>query len=198
MREEVKKHLVNRYNMLEFKTKKTCLKYHYLYSGVNVNVFFDAYDIDSLSLCLILSYEKSYYYTSLNIEDTSIRTEYLEKIPPEILDRILVDSHLVDFYNNMEMHILEDKPYVNFYSKDKIFTNTMKYSRSETDLPFWSHLRNVRMSDDALNRISASASIPYKILLEIQRKNFTLVRTDKPESRKKLTVILKAADITLD
>lgn len=70
-------------------------------------MFFDAYEIDSLSLCLILSYDKKYYYTSLNIKDTSIRIKYLDKVPSEILERILVESHLNAFYENMEKQILK-------------------------------------------------------------------------------------------
>lgn len=49
-----------------------------------------------------------YYYTALNIDDTSIRTEYLNKIPIEILIQILVDSHLMEFYNDcMQTYILQ-------------------------------------------------------------------------------------------
>lgn len=73
----------------------------------------------------------------------------------------------------------------------------MKYSRSEIDLPFWYHIRKVRMSLDTLNKLSASSDISRETLLKIQNKNLTLVRTYKPEKRKKLTVILDSVGITL-
>ncbi|MBS5931513.1 MAG: hypothetical protein KIC94_01450 [Clostridiales bacterium] len=197
MRQEIKDHLVKRYNRLEYKSIATCIKYHYIYNNVNVNIFFDAFEAQSMALCLILAYDNKYYYTSLNIDDTTIRTEYLKKIPSEILCQIIVDTHLTDFYQKLEQHILSDKPYVNTYPREKVFINTMKYSRNETDLPFWSHLRKVRMSDDTLNRLSASAHISRKVLIQIQEKKFTLVRTDKPERRKELTVILDSIGIVL-
>lgn len=49
----------------------------------------------------------------------------MEKIPFEILSQIFVDTHLIEFYNDMENHILSDKTIVNTYSKDKIFVGTM-------------------------------------------------------------------------
>lgn len=197
MKLEVKEHLIDVYNQLEYKAKETCLKYHYLYHNVNVNVFFDAYDEDNLSLCLILVYEKEYYYTSLNIDDTCIRFQYLNELPHAILAQITVDKKLTNFYEDMEKHILNDKYYVNYYSKDIIFTNTMKYSRDETDLPFLANMRRTKMADDTLKRLNASFDIPLSTLREIQQRNLTLVRTDDPKRRKKLTIILEEFGITL-
>lgn len=197
MRLEVKEHLINQYNNLKYKGHSTCLKYHYQYNNVNVNVYFDAYEPESLSLYLILVYESKYYYTALNIDDTSIRTEYLNKIPIEILTRILVDSHLTEFYSDMENHILSGKAIVNTYSKDKIFVGTMKYSKNKEDLPFWDGLRNVRMQDSTLYKLHASANITIEVLKQIQEKNFTLVRTANAERRKELTIILKPINIKL-
>lgn len=182
---------------MKYKGHSTCLKYHYQYNNVNVNVYFDAYEPESLSLYLILVYESKYYYTALNLDDTSIRTEYLNKIPIEILTRILVDSHLTEFYSDMENHILSDKAIVNTYSKDKIFVGTMKYSKNKEDLPFWYCLRNVRMQDDTLFKLHASANISIDILKQIQEKNFTLVRTANAERRKELIVILESINIKL-
>ena len=70
-------------------------------------------------------------------------TEYLSEIPPQILEKILVDNHLDDFYENMEKHLLEDKPYFNYYNEDTYFVNTIKYAKSKLDLPFWWYLRKV-------------------------------------------------------
>lgn len=197
MRECVIEQLVEKYNELEHKAPYTCLKYHYKYNSVNVNLFFDAYDRKSLSFYLILSYEKKYYYTPLNIVNTNIQTEYLKKIPQEILKQILVENKLIDFYNYMEEYIMNNEPIPNSYSKDKIFKNTLNYSKDKTDLPFWHHIRRTRMSDETLNKLSAKADIPIDILRSIQKKNLTLVRTSDISKRKELTVILEGEGITI-
>lgn len=98
MKESTKDHLVNIYKKIPEKTKATCLKFYYQYNNVNVNVYFDAFDSQSVSLSIVLAAEKNYYYTPLNILNTGIITEYLSEIPPLILKKILVDNHLGDFY----------------------------------------------------------------------------------------------------
>lgn len=198
MKESVKNFLTEKYNELNHKASYTCLKYHYKYKGVNVNLYFDAYDPDSLSLYLILIYEKEYYYTPLNISDSNVQKEYLKKIPQKILERILVNNHLTEFYENMEEHILNNKCIVNSYLKDIIFVNTMKYIKKDSiDLPFWDHVRRTRMQDTTLKKLMARTDISYKVLKAIQDNNSTLVRTDKISRRKKLTVILREKDIII-
>ncbi|HBG1231096.1 TPA: hypothetical protein KPG58_000976 [Clostridioides difficile] len=198
MKESVKNFLIEKYNELNHKASYTCLKYHYKYNSVNVNLYFDAYDLDSLSLYLILIYEKEYYYTPLNISDSNVKKEYLKKIPQKILERILVNNHLTEFYENMEEHILKNKYIVNSYLKDIIFVNTMKYIKKDSiDLPFWDHIRRTRMQDTTLKKLMARTDISYEVLKAIQDNNSTLVRTDKISRRKKLTVILGEKDIII-
>lgn len=197
MDKKTKTYLINRYNCIPQKTNATCLKYHYEYNSVHVNVYFDAFDVNSVSFSIVLVYGNKYYYTSLNILNSGIETEYLTKIPSQILSKILVDNCLDDFYRKMETHILEDRPYVNYYNKDKYFINTIRYSKTNLDLPFWSHIRRVRMSDDTLYKLNAKADISLETLQKIQNKGLTLVRTADSTKRKELTIILQRENIEL-
>ena len=173
------------------------MKFHYLYNTVNVNVYFDAYDTKSVTLSIVLAVEKKYYYTSLNILNTGMETEYLSKIPSQILEKILVDNHLNVFYEDMESHLLNDKPYVNYYNEDTYFVNTIKYTKSKLDLPFWWYLRKIPMTDETLYKLNARADVSLDILRKIQKKGFTLVRTADPSKRKELTLILRQENIEL-
>ena len=135
MRLEVRDYLIDEYNNLEFRRQFTAIKYRFRYNNVDVNIYFDAYDEKAPSMSMILAYDRAYYYTSLNINNTEVRTEYLEKIPFVILDQILDESHqLISFFAEIEKHILENNKIVINYEKDTCFINTMKYSRSRTDL----------------------------------------------------------------
>lgn len=58
MREIVRNHLLNKYYELKFKNKLTNLKFHYKYNEVNTNLYFDAYDVDSISFRIILNYDR--------------------------------------------------------------------------------------------------------------------------------------------
>lgn len=199
MKESTKEYLTNIYNGIPTKTKATCLKFHYVYNKVNVNVYFDAFDNQSvvLSIVLALVEEKKYYFTPLNILDSSVKTEYLSKIPIEILEKILVDDHLDDFYETMENHLLNGNHCMINYSQDKYFVNTIKYAKNNLDLPFWYHLRKVPMTDERLYRLNARADITFETLRKIQQEGFTLVRTADPQRRKELTLILQEESIKL-
>jgi len=195
--------LVEKYNALHNKTPATCLKYHYQNNGVNVNVYFDAYDPRSLSLCLILACAREdgtqrsdYYFTPLNIRGTSIETRFLPSIPFSILKKILINSTLENFYETMETHIVSDSPRRINYPEDTFFTNTLQYQKTEY-LPFLSHLRKRKMPEDTLDKLNASTDIPVSILRAIQRQGFTLVRTPDPAKRKTLTLILNNYNIQL-
>ncbi|MEK3728367.1 hypothetical protein [Lysinibacillus sp. FSL W8-0953] len=194
---KTKEKLVTLYQAIPKKTKAVCLKYRYLYNGVNVNIYFDAFDKKSPSFCIILVADNKYYFTPLNILKEGLNTEYLNDIPIEILRRILADNKLDDFYKHMEDYIFQNKPYTNYYSKDTIFTNTTSFQKGEIDLPFWQGVRKVRMSDENLIKLSHRADIPLNVLREIQRNNLTLVRTAKPERRRDLTLILNEYNVSL-
>lgn len=197
MKENTKNHLICKYNSIRNKTKATCLKYHYIYNHVNVNVYFDAFDIKSVTLSIVLIAENQYYYTPLNILNTGATKEYLNQVPPQILEKILVDGRLDDFYENMESHLLKDIPYEQKYN-DKIFVNTLKYTkRNDLDLPFWFCLRKTPMESSTLYKLNARADITLETLEKIQRKGYTLVRTSDPLKRKELTLILDPIDIKL-
>lgn len=195
---EVKNTLRKEYNNLSYKTKITAIKYSYVYNKVGVNVYFDEYDKENPSLSMILNFEKNYYYTSLNVKNTNIRKEYLEKIPICILKQILNnDNKLDDFFYSIEEHILKGKYVTINYKKDIFFTNTMQYSKRRFDLPFLSAIRKTRMSNDALERLHETMGIDREILFKIQSANMTLVRTSEPEKRKTLIALLDGTAIRL-
>lgn len=198
MRMEVKDRLENEYNELKFKSSTTAIKYHYTYNGINVNLYFDEYDKLNPSLSMVLAYEKKYYYTSLNVKDTNVTKEYLEKIPSCILERILnLDNKLDDFFNSIDEHILNYNYIVINYTKDTYFTNTMKFNRNRSDLPFLHTIRKVRMSDETLCKLYETMGIDRQTLIKIQAENLTLVRTDDPAKRKSLTAILEGIAIEI-
>ena len=55
VKESTKAYLVDIYNSIPKKTKATCLKFYYQYHNVNVNVYFDAFDNQSVVLSIVLS-----------------------------------------------------------------------------------------------------------------------------------------------
>lgn len=192
-----KERLIKNYERISYKKPEHCLKFYYTYNGVNVNLYFDYYDKKSMSLSLILVVNNLFYFTPLNILNKGLNKEYLPKIPFEILNKILQEGTLNDFYKNMESHILQDKPHINYYSKDKIFTNTLKFKKGDIDLPFWKTIRRIRMPENTLINLSHRADISIEILRKLQNNNLTLVRTAKPEERRELTLILRDHNIKL-
>lgn len=198
MRQEVRDRLIEEYSKLELKRQFTALKYYFKHNNVDVNIFFDAYDDKVPSMSMILAYEKKYYYTSLNISNTEVRTEYLEKIPFVILEQILDENkHLNAFFADIEEHILNDVKIVINYERDICFINTMKYSRSRTDLPFLFSLKKVKMANDTLERLSETMGVEREILEKIQSAGFTIVRTDDVNKRKSLTAIIENSKISI-
>lgn len=177
---EVKEKLMNDYDTLSFHIGDTFIKYSYGYKDVDVNLYFDASDKQSISLSLILIKDKMYYYTSLNVDNTPVNVEYLHKIPVEILNSILVNKKLSTFFESLEDHIMNNVPRPGRYLKDKLFINTMKYSYRRDDLPFWKGIRHVRMSNKTLRRLSVTSNIEYDTLRKIQSKNMTIVKTRFP------------------
>lgn len=199
MRKEVKDHLINEYDSLKFKKPFTALKYKFEYNSVEVNVYFDNYDKYAPSMSLILAYNNKYYYTSLNIKNTAIRKEYLEAIHQDILEQILDKNRQLDsFFESIELHILNNKCIPINYNKDHRFTNTIKYSRGRTDLPFFHFLRRVNMSDDTLEQLAETMGIDRYILKGIQSEGFTIVRTDDVNKRKSLRAEIKKFNLHIE
>lgn len=196
MNEQVRTKMLTDYSQLNYKGRGTCVKYRYDYNGVTVNLYFDAFDPHSYSLTMILSTEKQFYFTTLNIMNTRIRKEYLPELQPVFLSKILINNELDDFYIHMEKKILEITPIPISYKKDIIFQNTVKF-KSDIDLPFLWHLRKVRMQDDTLEKLHERANISRNTLINIQKLGFTLVRTDDIEKRRSLKLILDEYGITL-
>lgn len=199
MKEEVKNHLITEYDNLEFKKEFTALKYFFKYNNVRVNIFFDNYDISAPSMSVILVYNKTYYYTSLNIKNTAVRTNYLEKIPLDILKQLLDENnHLYNFFESIEAHILNGNKVIINYEKDTCFANTMKYSRTRSDLPFLHSLRKIKMPNDTLERLFETTGIDKAVLEEIQSEGFTIVRTADVTKRKSLKAIIRNSSISIE
>lgn len=199
MQESTKLFLINQYKRTCVPAKNSCLKYYYQFHNVHVNVYFDAFEEKSVSLSMILSANGKYYYTPLNILNTGTSTQYLKKIPFQILEKILVDEHLTCFFEDMESHLLNDRSYSTHYDKDVGFVNTVKNIKPfETiNLPFWRGLRKVHMQDETMYKLSTRADISLETLKKIQQEGYTLVRTQDPNQRKELTLILQEIGITL-
>lgn len=177
--------------------KSACIKYSFQFNNVTVNLYFDMFDTQLPLLSLVLIYNKNYYYTSLNVSQFYIPFQYLNQIPKEILDKILDSNRrLVDFFNKVNDELLTAMP-VNA-SYDYNFFDVFKYTNNKENLPFLYCLRHQRMTDETLNLLRVTMSIPVKILRAIQSHNMTIVRTAKLKYRKKLTVVLKEYNITID
>ena len=196
MKELVRTKMLNDYSKLTYKKETVCVKYRYEYKDVMVNLYFDAFDPKSYTLTMMMNTEKQFYFTTLNIMNTRIRKEYLPKLSPVFLNKILVANELDDFYEHMEERILTIEPVIANYKKDKIFSQTIRY-QEKIDLPFWWHMRNVQMSNETLEILSERADISRDILLKIQKQNFTLVRTDDCNKRRNLTIILEKHGILI-
>lgn len=195
MKAKTQQILQEQYNKLNSPKPTTAIKYYFQYEKVNVNIYFDAYDKSNLSMCLILNYEKEYYYTSLNINNTKIKTEYLEKIPINILSKILDENkQLNNFYDSIETHIENKKPKIINYKDDVLFKNTLSFSNHRKDLPFIRGIRKVPMTDKTFKNLNETLGININILRQIKDCNMTLVRTNNPELRKNITLILKDLD----
>lgn len=91
MQANVRTKLLNDYSQLKYKGKGTCVKYRYDYNGVNVNLYFDAFDTDSNTLTMILSTEKQFYFTTLN----SMNTRIPKNIYPNCLLFFWINSLLI-------------------------------------------------------------------------------------------------------
>ncbi|EAH8944927.1 hypothetical protein EWX29_08345, partial [Campylobacter jejuni] len=105
--ENTRELLKQKYLMLNLRKPQDCLKLSYQYHQVKVNTYFDYYE-NTFNLFLVLSYEKSYYFTPLNIDNLIVKNPYLNDIPKEILGQILDNGSLKDFYDNMREHMIHD------------------------------------------------------------------------------------------
>lgn len=195
MKFETKEKLLEEYQGLSYPKETTAIKYWYQYNLVNVNIFFDAFDENNPNLAMVLAYDNSYYYTSLNVKNTTITKEYLAKIPANILEQILDENNMLDsFFANIEEHIISKKSRWINYNNDEIFSrtlsNTLRDSKGRKDLPFLLTLKKTPMSDKMFNTLRETMGIDEEILRKIQEHGRTIVRTDDPTRRKKLTIIL--------
>lgn len=75
LREKYQKHYRNNNNL------QNCIKLHYQYNCINVNLYFDAYNISFPVASMILTDKKLYYITSLNVNHIEEKNQYMDEIP---------------------------------------------------------------------------------------------------------------------
>ena len=144
----------------------------------------------------MLSYEKSYYFTPLNIDNLIVKNPYLNDLPKEILRQILENGNLKDFYDNMREHMIHDDVQKSNY-KDHEFENGLKFNKNNDKNPFFLCLRKTPMSENHLNFLNTQFNISKYILQRIRAKGYTIVTTADFSKRKELTVILDENNIKL-
>lgn len=105
-------------------------------------------------------------FSPLNILNENMAAEYLSKIPSSILNKLLVNGHLYNFYLDMEKHLLGHEPcikkQISNYNHDKVFTNTIRCSQNKLDLPFWWHLRRATMSEKTIQFTGFRMAVMHK------------------------------------
>ncbi|MCR6572962.1 hypothetical protein [Campylobacter insulaenigrae] len=191
----IKEFLKQKYLMSTFKNIEDCLKLSYQYHQVKVNIYFDYYE-NTFNLFLVLSYEKSYYFTPLNIDNLIVKNPYLNDVPKEILKQILDNGNLKDFYDNMREHMIHDDVQKSNY-EDYEFKNGLKFNKNNDKNPFFLCLRKTPMSENHLNFLNTQFNISKYILQKIRAKGYTIVTTADFSKRKSLTLILNECDIKL-
>lgn len=180
--------------------KQNCLKISYKYKNVDVNLFFDFYDSDCANFFITLLYEEDYYFTPLNINKLDNNEKwFLNKIPQKILKKIMVNTKLDLFCQNLKEHVenhIKNEQILKCNYNDKDFKKSLKFTQNEIEnKPFLSHIRNVRMSEKQFKKNLTHFDIPYNTLKYLQRKNRTIITTCDPSKRKTLTIILQEINI---
>lgn len=201
MQQETIDKLKKDYSRMEIQANSSVIKYRFKVNFVNVNIYFDEYDKNIPNLSMILIKDNNYYYSSLNILKPEIDVQYLEAIPCDILQSILKDNKLDDFFKKIENFILENDYYTMSYKNDYIFKNTMFYSvknKNRKDLPFLQGCRHAKMTEFTYYQLQNTLGINSNILDKVRARNLTLVRTSDISRRKKLTLVLEEIGIRLN
>ncbi|MBS4314287.1 hypothetical protein [Campylobacter vulpis] len=192
---DIKGFLKQKYLMSNLRKPQDCLKLSYQYHQVRVNIYFDYYE-NTFNLFLVLSYDKYYYFTPLNIDNLIVKNPYLNDIPKEILRQISINRNLKAFYDNMRERMIHDDIQKSDY-EDYEFRNGLKSNKNNDKNPFLSHLKKTPMSENHLNFLNTQFNISKYILEKIQANGYTIVTTTEACKRKDLTVILDKHGIKL-
>ncbi|HEG2582159.1 TPA: DNA repair protein Rad50 [Campylobacter lari] len=189
--------LLKKYNDIKCKKNDSCIKLHYQYHNVRVNLYFNGYDKNYPSSFMILSNEKSYYITTFNVDHFDEKNQYLKEIPDPMLNLIKDNNgKLISFYNEMRIQIKKG----NFENINcgygKIFTDIIKVNKNkETVKPFFHYLRIGQMSSKHFKKLSYSTNLSKEILMKIQRAGFTIVTTSNFLEAKDFSAELKRCNI---
>jgi hypothetical protein len=184
--------------MKKFKNRTACLKFQYKFKCTEVTLYFDCYDEVVPTISMILHREKQYYFKSFNLGDINSIKRYMDNLPENILEDILENKSLEEFYRELKSHLLTSDCQPCNYEKDIRFINTLKYQKNKYEInPFFSHLRHVHMQDKQLDLLNTYLSIPKNILKSLQTNGFTIVTTANPGKRTSLHLELKKYSIQI-
>lgn len=180
--------------------KNDCLKISYQHNSVGVNLFFDAYDEQSLALSIILNYGKECYFTPIDIRYFEFKNIFfLKDCPSAILYQIMSPERKLNlFCKNMREHIEEyitksKNQQINLKCDygDECFREALEKSKNKHYItPFLHHIRNTKMSNEQFTRLKDEISIDKETLKKLQKNGRTIVTTNDPLKRKTLTMIL--------
>ena len=206
MSEEVKACLEDRYSKLNKKdrNKYTAIKYQYNYKnssktcGVDVALYFDAYDRHNPNLIMVLKASEYNYFTSLNVNGIQNHNQYLPNIPCDLLKQVKKDGVLKDFYDVMKSTILnQETKYdsINYQDDKNLNEAKKKFKCGDGCEMFFHTLRKSKMSDEMYRLLKTNTCISQSIIDAIRKAGFTVVRTNDITKRKDIISGLKSHGI---
>lgn len=188
--------LIDLYNKKTKKGKNECIKFYYVFHGISVNFYFDAYDKDAIYAALILKDENNYYFKNININYNGDFNNFLPGLFEMIsYNKIAVNNSLSTFFNDLEQHIMENKGYAEKYSNWP-YSDHHTNKNSDIGAYIW-HLKRRTMTDEHMEKIHQSMSIPLPILEKIKDAGFNITTTDDYNKKRTLKMILDDANILI-
>lgn len=184
--------LCENYKQLKNVNRYTALKYCYQYHKVKINIYFDAYDDQIPTMCLIMHYNKEYYLKTMSLPN--IYSGYLAGLPKSILPRLLdANGRLFEFYKSIESCILQNK-YKTINCKEDVdilnYSKNIKKQRHK-DLRYIHFLRRGNMTNKTFYKARDGINIPEEYLSKIRDSGYTIVCTDDIKKRTTLKVAMQ-------
>lgn len=202
MENVVVKKLEDEYNALETKKKETCIKYYINYNNkINVNLYYDNYDINNPNIVMIIKFDKDFYFTNLSYRNNHFSNfiNFLDNKSSYygLLIMLLDENNKLDkFFDTIKNSIINNNKIITLYSKDKIFTKAMKNNhRINIDLPFIKTIKKANMTPKMYNRILETTGVSIDLLNRFRDAGYTFVRTDDPAKRSTITFLLNKYQI---
>jgi len=201
MKKETLDKMKTEYGKIYAPKKTSAVKYHYIYNGVHVNVYFDAYDPDCYTLIVILALideceKKQYYMQNINVSEEGWHSRYLPGIVEyayDIYKKIAPNNLMVDFWTHMENKLMEVNGFIINVLKDKCYENTCKWNQKHNqEIGMYIHYpRRVNMKKEHYEDLHNSLGIAKKDLDIIMELGFTIATTNDPNKRIELSVLME-------